>query len=84
MIGMDLKFDVDMLVMNATVSYNHLSIIGGDELISIRGLLLLCLVTSLILLISWSANFIQVCLIRFIKARFQRGSSSVGSRVVVH
>ena len=42
LIGMDLNFDVDMHVMLAPVSYNHLSVIAGDELISIRGLLSSC------------------------------------------
>ena len=52
LIGMDLNFDVDMHVMPASVSYNHLSVIAGEEFISIRGLLSSCLVTSLIFLIS--------------------------------
>jgi len=50
LIGMDLNFDVDMHVMLAPVSNNHLSVMAGAELISISGLLSLCLVTSLICL----------------------------------
>ena len=81
---MDLNFDVDMHVMLAPVSYNHFSVIAGEELISIRGLLSSCLVTSLIFLIFWSANFTQVCLIRVIIAGFPKGSGSAGSGVDVH
>ena len=36
LIGMDLNIDVEMHVMLAPVSYNHFSIIAGEELISIR------------------------------------------------
>ena len=37
-----------------------------------------------VFLISWSANFTQVCLIRLIIAGFPKGSGSVGSGVGVH